>query len=582
MSDDDSTIPRSITNFGADILPPSGTSVSLADAAARYKPRIEGYEIEDKLGEGGMATVWRGTQLSTKRKVALKLMNAVGSDSRRLRFDREVRLTAGLEHSNICRIYDSGVHHGVYFYAMELIHGEPLDEYVAMRSLGQHDILVLMRDVALAVAYAHQHGVIHRDLKFTNVLVSPDGQPHLLDFGLARAMAVQPEDTPDAPTRSAVITLDGEVAGTPAFMSPEQAAGNIKDLDTRSDVYSLGVMLYRLLLGAWPHDMTGAHHVVLARIREEEAIRPRLVKAATDMELEALLLKALHRDPEQRYATGAELAADIDRYLRGEPLTARKYTTLVLLQKRLKKHLVPLLISSVAIAALLVAAIVTFPTVITTTIGCLVLAGIVLALWEIRRQRDHAIVQRNRIEALLRISEAMNRQKDLASLWNLILTEARKLSHADAGSLFIREGDNLHFVIAQNDTLSKTLGTTGVRNLFAKVTLPIRDDSIVGYVAMTGKPVNLPDVRHLSPRLPFRHNPDSDLKNQYDTRAVLAVPLTDPDGQVLGVLQLLNCQSPSGQPIPFPREQDALIQSMAAQAAIALRYFQLKDAPRSL
>jgi len=135
----------------------------------------------------------------------------------------------------------------------------------------------------------------------------------------------------------------------------------------------------------------------------------------------------------------------------------------------------------------------------------------------------------------------------------------------------------LQFVIAQNDTLSKRHGEAGVRALFAQMTIPITVDSIVGYVAMTGKTVNLPDVRHLGPRLPFRHNADWDQRHQYDTRAVLAVPLTDPDGQVLGVLQLLNCQSPAGAPIPFPRQQEALIQSMAAHAAIALRYHLLKN-----
>ena len=172
----------------------------------------------------------------------------------------------------------------------------------------------------------------------------------------------------------------------------------------------------------------------------------------------------------------------------------------------------------------------------------------------------------------------MSRQKDLKSLWNLILSEARALSSADAGSLFIKDGDTLQFVVAHNDTLARALGDAGVRKLFAQRMLPISDESIVGYVAMTGKPVNLPDVRHLSPRLPFRHNSESDQQHQYDTRSVLAVPLNDPDGQVLGVLQLLNCKSAGDDPVPFPREQEAMIQSMAAHAAIALRYHQLKQA----
>jgi serine/threonine protein kinase/Tfp pilus assembly protein PilF len=326
--------------------PPSKLTVSSPDAAPppEYQPAIEGYHILDRLGAGGMGVVWRAVQSSTRREVALKLVSAAmfGSDRARLRFDREVELMARLEHPNIARVYDSGTDGAVYYYAMELIHGVPLDEFVQQRSLSHRQIIELMRAVCQAVMFAHQRGVIHRDLKPTNIIVTSDGEPHVLDFGLAKGLF-------DSDSGQAV-TIDGEVAGTPAFMSPEQAAG--KSVDTRSDVYSLGVILYRLLTGKSPHDLSGSHIKVLQRITDEEIKRPRDASPDIDRELEAVLFRALKKNPEQRYASAGELAQDLDNYLRGEPLLARAPTTIYFLQKRIRKHLFP-----VSVAALLLLSI---------------------------------------------------------------------------------------------------------------------------------------------------------------------------------------------------------------------------------
>jgi tetratricopeptide (TPR) repeat protein len=317
---------------GHELPPLSGADGVVPPAAFGPPPEIEGYEVAGPLGAGGMGTVWRAVQQSTRREVALKVLGhaALVSVKARARFEREVELASRLEHPHIARIYDSGLYHGLYYYAMELIDGLPLDEYAKDGHLSSRGILELMRAVCRAVQHAHQRGVIHRDLKSSNILVSPDGQPHVLDFGLAKPVTEEEAST--------AVSVGGEVVGTPAYMSPEQAAGLVDQVDVRSDVYGLGAILYHVLLGKAPHGSEGTRYEVLRRIAEEDIRRPREVAPRLDKELEALLLKALARDPDVRYASAGDLADDIDNYLNDEPLSARAHTTLYFLGKRLKKH----------------------------------------------------------------------------------------------------------------------------------------------------------------------------------------------------------------------------------------------------
>ncbi len=261
-------------------------------APPRGAPQLPGYDILGKLGEGGMGVVWRAVQRSTQRQIALKTTTALAGSSRTatLRFEREVELAARLEHPHIARVYDSGQHEGIQYYAMQLVDGLPLDEYVAQYQPDRRALLRLMQKIARAVQHAHQKGMIHRDLKPSNILVRTpsavdasatdagaasgnsasgksvsrtssfvltDPEPVLLDFGLAKPLDHLAAADGDLAPQRTQMTQPGQIAGTLAYMAPEQAAGRVDQLDTRTDLYALGVILYQLLTGLLPHDVTG-------------------------------------------------------------------------------------------------------------------------------------------------------------------------------------------------------------------------------------------------------------------------------------------------------------------------------------
>jgi len=328
------------------VEPPSTTSDSEHKPAlssveeTELSLQIDGYEVIEKVAEAGQGQVWRALQQSTGRFVAIKVprLGSVTSERARVRFEREIELAARLKHPNIARIYDSGVERGQYYYVMDFVDGLNLDDYVMQHGLTHRQILELMRTVCQSVQHAHQNGVIHRDLKPSNIIVTKEGRPFIVDFGLAKGFF---EDD-----QKLVISVDGETVGTPAYMSPEQAAGHTDKVDTRTDVYSLGVTLFTLLTGSNPHDLSGSHLEVLHRIADEEVKHPRSLNRKIDKDLEALLLKALDRDPDRRYSSAAGLTEDIDNYLKGEPLIAGSQSGVYRLRKFVKRN--RLLVTSVA------------------------------------------------------------------------------------------------------------------------------------------------------------------------------------------------------------------------------------------
>jgi WD40 repeat protein len=351
-------------------LPVSDQRSETDSPAVPPTPRIEGYEILGLLGEGPLGLVWRAIKSDTTRQVALKLVSAdvFADDAAWVHFERDADVAAQLDHPNIPRVYENAWRDQVFCLATELVEGVPLGQYAIQHRLSAREVLCLMGKIGDAVQCAHERGLIHGRLKPTNILITPDGEPHVLDFGLTKL----------CPARDAAeLTEPGETDGALACLAPEQVASETEYTDSRTDVYSLGAVLFRLLTGQWPPQAGNA---------------PVSIGIDADPELAALLGKAIARDPSRRYASAGEFARDIRRYLAGEPLRAVKPTAGYWIRKALALYRIPVVIVAGLIAWLVAYGVLNLLILITERNQSVALANRL----EERLGRTTAILRRSR------------------------------------------------------------------------------------------------------------------------------------------------------------------------------------------
>src|SRR5881396_3589363 len=272
------------------------------------------YELLEQIGRGGQGVVFRARQKNLNRTVALKVISLGqwASKAHLKRFRREAEAAASLDHPSIVPIYEVGERDGSCYFSMKFIEGGQLDEVAKRKPMSIRQAVELIAKVARTVHYAHEHGILHRDIKPGNILLDAKGEPHLTDFGLARL--VESEST---------VTHTLEVLGTPSYMAPEQAVGNNAALSSVTDVYGLGAVLYQLLTGHPPF-AGGTTYETIKLLIDTEPRQPRLWNSKIDRDLSTICLKCLEKDPQRRYSSAVALAEDLERWLKHESIQGRR------------------------------------------------------------------------------------------------------------------------------------------------------------------------------------------------------------------------------------------------------------------
>jgi serine/threonine protein kinase len=297
--------------LSASSLPPSGNGEPT-------QREFGDYDLLAEIARGGMGVVYRARQKGLNRVVALKMILAgrLANQDDLQRFLTEAEAAARLQHPNIVAVHEVGQVEGQFFFSMEYIAGPSLTQRLADGPLPGRVAARYVRRTARAVHYAHRQGILHRDLKPSNILLDADDEPHVTDFGLAKKLGCD-----SGQTRS------GAVMGTPSYMSPEQAAGRIKELGPACDVYGLGAVLYELITGRPPF-RSDTPLDTLMHVMDREPVPPRLLNPKVDRDLETICLKCLEKDPRHRYPSAEALADDLERYLNGESIGARSFNVL--------------------------------------------------------------------------------------------------------------------------------------------------------------------------------------------------------------------------------------------------------------
>ena len=288
-------------------------TVPSADGTADEFPTIEGYEIDGVLGRGGMGVVYRAKDVNLERDVAIKMVLAgsIAGSSMRSRFDSEARAVAQLQHTHIAQLYTASTFENRPYFVMEYVSGGTLAHRIRGNPLTPRDAAAMIVKLAEGVDFSHRQGIIHRDLKPGNVLLTQTGEPKIADFGLAKWI-----DSDSGSTKT------GDIIGTPSYMAPEQAGGVVRKIGPPCDIYALGAILYELLTGRPPFRTPEPLQTVML-VLSEDPVPPRKLQPTVPRDLETICLKCLEKSPEKRYETAGDLAADLQRFLRDEPIIAR-------------------------------------------------------------------------------------------------------------------------------------------------------------------------------------------------------------------------------------------------------------------
>lgn len=535
---------------------PGYSHAPLSDLPAPFT--APGYEIMAELGRGGMGVVYKARQLSLQRLVALKMLreNALAGAEDLLRFQREAEAVAQVQHANIVQIFDIGQQEGRPYMALELVEGGSLAQKMKAGLLPLRQSAHIIEAVARAMHTVHERGIVHRDLKPGNILLTPDGQPKVGDFGLAKSFTHRVLAT------EATLTQTGDIIGTPDYMAPEQAAGRTHDLGPQTDIYALGAILYEMLTGQKPFGGSSTVQT-LQRILHEEPTPPSELQPHVPRELQTICLTCLHKDPAARYPSARALADDLRAFLAGEPIAARppglgRRAWQALLRRPAVAALAGLGI--LCLVGLLAGAAWNSPWTLFSLAG---VSLILASLWYgsrlrgalLESQRQHLQAQRNieRLYLLLEATQRLLRTQDQDEVLRILSETVATLANAERATIYLVDWQRreLWSRVALGDNVGD-------------IRIPV-GEGIAGHVAISGQTVNLSD-----PYRDPRFNPDVDRRTGYVTRNMLTMPIKARAGHIVGVFQILNKRSG-----PFGREDVDILFALSNSAALAIERMQV-------